>query len=50
MIDDMMSPPITITFLYRPDSTNCCPVTNAYKKPEHAALKSYPHAFVAPLL
>src|SRR5688572_22156642 len=47
---DILSPPITITFLYLPDSTNLEPVSRPNKKPEQAAARSNPQAFLAPTL
>src|SRR5260370_9274490 len=45
----MVSLPITITFLCVPAPTNCAPTVSAYEKPEHAADRSKPHAFFAPI-
>ena len=47
---DILSPPITITFLYIPDSMNLEPVSKPNKNPEQAAAKSNPQAFLAPIL
>ena len=49
-IDVIVSTPITIITLYWPDSINFAPVSNAYKKPLQAALKSKAHAFSAFIL
>src|SRR5216684_6146155 len=45
----MVSLPITITFLCVPAPTNCAPTVSAYENPEHAADRSKPHAFFAPI-
>ena len=45
----MVSTPITIIFSYLPELMKFAPVSSPYKKPEHAALKSNPQAFVAPI-
>ena len=50
MMDVILSTPMTNTFLCFPDSMNCEPVDNAYKKPEHAALTSKLQAFFMPTL
>src|SRR5882757_10484516 len=46
----ILSAPITTTFLNRPLSIYMAPVVSAYKKPEQAALRSNPQAFLAPIL
>src|SRR5260370_5198000 len=43
----MASLPMTKTFLCVPAPTNCAPTVSAYAKPEHAADRSKPHAFLA---
>ena len=50
MMELILSAPTTTTFLAVPFSTNCAPVVSANKNPLHAALKSKPHAFLAPAL
>mmetsp|Transcript_680 Transcript_680/g.1898 ORF Transcript_680/g.1898 Transcript_680/m.1898 type:complete len:207 (+) Transcript_680:877-1497(+) len=46
---DSASAPMTRTFLYAPVCTNWDAVTTANRKPEHAAVRSNPTAFVAPI-
>ena len=50
MIDDILSPPTTITFLCFPVSINCAPVASAKIKPEQPPARSNPQAFLAPTL
>ena len=50
MIELILSTPITNTFLYLPPSINEAPVFNAKRNPLHAAPKSNPNAFFAPIL
>src|SRR5277367_961680 len=45
----ILSLPITITFLCAPEPTNCAPTVSAYANPEHAAERSKPQAFLAPM-
>ena len=45
---DILSPPMTTTFLYRPDSMKLAPVVKPYKNPEHAAAISKLNALTAP--
>ena len=40
---------MTIIFLCEPVSINLAPVLKANKKPEHAAARSKPNAFFAPI-
>ena len=42
--------PTTTTFLYRPLSIKAAPVVTPNKKPEHAAPRSKPKQFTAPIL
>src|SRR5258706_12409348 len=45
----MVSLPIAKTFLCAPEPTNCAPTVSAYANPEHAAERSKPQAFFAPM-
>ena len=46
----ILSAPTTTTFLYRPLSISAAPVVTPYRKPEQAASRSNPKAFLAPTL
>src|SRR5690606_24591560 len=46
----ILSAPTTTTFLYRPLSISAVPVVTPNRKPEQAAFKSKPQAFLAPIL
>ena len=50
MIDDILSAPTTMTFLFLPVSMYCEAVTRANMKPLHAASMSKPKAFFSPHL
>ena len=49
MMVDILSPPMTRTFLHRPDSTKLAAVNRAEIKPEQAATRSMAKALVAPM-
>ena len=50
MIELILSTPTTMTFLYLPASIKLAPVVKANRKPLHAAPRSNPKAFFAPIL
>ena len=49
MMELILSPPTTTTFLCLPLSMNCAPVVRPYRNPLQAAPRSKPQAFLAPM-